>query len=241
LIPRYLQVGAAVVTSLTELLLIILAILFTPRSLLPLGSIRVGAKALVASLVMAVIIWMMRTSSLLVILPVAMAIYFITATLLATIPRDDLKALYGSIRNKRQEDSTNTILEDSHQEVDAEEASPLDDMNMLSATEFNTPWRLEWTNPNMSVVGRQISPITDNDEEMGETTIPCVQAIELRSPGESPARHESQTQLDGTELNEDLIPTRKLPRLLRSRLSPETIVPLPQKGRQPEKADEVIK
>src|SRR5256884_7760170 len=58
LIPRYLQVGAAVVTSLTELLLISLAIIFTPRTLLPMGSVRVVVKALVWSMVMAAIVWM---------------------------------------------------------------------------------------------------------------------------------------------------------------------------------------
>ena len=184
LIPRYLQVGAAVVTSLTELLLISLAVFFTPRSLLPLGSIRVGAKALAASLVMAAIIWMMRTLNLLLILPVAMAVYFTTAMLLATIPRDDLRALYGSIRNKSQEAPTNTTEEDTHQEAVEEEDSILDDGDASLAAEFNTPWRLEWTNPNMSAVGNPTSDIPNDDDEMDEATLPRVQVIESPSPDE---------------------------------------------------------
>jgi len=265
LIPRYLQVGAAVVTSLTELLLISLAIVFTPRSLLPLGSIRVGAKALIASLVMAVIMWIMRTSSLLAILPVAMTIYFITATLLATIPRDDLQALYGSIRNKKQVASTNISQVESQQEVVEQVASPHNDKNEVLATEFNSPWRLEWTNPNMRAVGRQsqINPIVEDDD----ATLPRIQAIKLRSPEELSARHESKTQLADTELDddltptlrlprlfrpgpprkspvclsEDLIPTHRLPRYFRPGVSPVTIGALPQEERQPEKADEVTK
>jgi len=102
LIPRLQQVGAAAVTSLTELLLMGLAILFTPRWLLPMGSVRVGVKALIASLVMGLVIWTMRGFGLIAILPVAMTVYFTTAMLLGTIPRDDLKALYTSVRKKKE-------------------------------------------------------------------------------------------------------------------------------------------
>ncbi len=227
LIPRYLQVGAAVVTSLTELLLISLAIIFTPRTLLPMGSVRVGVKALVASLVMAAIVWMMRTYSLLYILPVAMAVYFITATLLGTIPRDDVKALYGSIRNKRQQASTNTLPEDSLPETDHAENSLHKDVDRLPETEFNIPWRLEWTNPAMHVVGREISPITDKVEDIDEATIPRIEVIKFRSSGESPTKLESQMQRDDAERNEDLIPTRRLPRFFRSGRPPVSSVPFP--------------
>jgi len=262
LIPRYLQVGAAVVTSLTELLLICLAIFFTPRSLLPLGSIRVGAKALAASLVMAVVIWMMRTVNLLLILPVAMAVYFTTAMLLATIPRDDVRALYGSIRNKNQDVPTNAIEEDTHLEVVEEEDSILDDRDVSLAAEFNTPWRLEWTNPNMSAVGNPTSDIPNDDDEMEEATLPRIQVIKSPGPNEVIAGDERQKQQEATELNEDLVPTRRLPRRKspaspvrfpedlipthrlprrRSPASPPVSTePLPQEGRQQEKADEVI-
>ena len=242
LIPQYLQVGAAVVTSLTELLLICLAIFFTPRSLLPLGSIRVGAKALAASLVMAAIIWMMRTLNLLLILPVAMAVYFTTAMLLATIPRNDLRVLYGSIRNKNQEAPTNTPEEDTHQEAVVKEDSILDDWEASLTSEFNTPWRLEWTNPNMRTVGNLASDIPNDDDEMEEATLPRVQVIESLSTDGLHARDESQKQQNDTdtEINDDLIPTLKLPRFLHNGLSHLSTDPLAQKVRQPEKSDEVI-
>ena len=131
LIPRYQHVGAAVVTSLTELLLMALAIMFTPRSLFPLGSIRVGVKALIASLVMAVIIWIMRGSGLVIMLPVAMAVYFTTATLLGTIPRDDLKALYNSMREKRGQAPSDALPEESQVGTLAAEISFLKDVEML--------------------------------------------------------------------------------------------------------------
>lgn len=100
LIPLYQQVGAALVTSLTELLLMIVSLILIPRSLWPLGSTKVGLKALLAGLVMGVAVWFMQHSSILAILPVAALVYFSVATLLGTIPRDDVRALYTSIRYK---------------------------------------------------------------------------------------------------------------------------------------------
>src|SRR5437588_1545166 len=106
LIPVYQHVGAAIVTSLTELLLAAIAIVFIPRHLLPVASLRVGVKSLVASLVMAVAILLLSTFQILVILPVAMLVYFGTATLLRTIPSEDVQQLYRTIRRKAHMDST---------------------------------------------------------------------------------------------------------------------------------------
>jgi peptidoglycan biosynthesis protein MviN/MurJ (putative lipid II flippase) len=106
LIPRYEHVGAASVTSLTELLLLCIAIVFVPRHLLPLGSIRIGIKAIVASLVMALAIWVLsifHIFNIFMILPIAMLVYFGTTTLLSTIPREDIKALYSAIQRKAQQ------------------------------------------------------------------------------------------------------------------------------------------
>jgi O-antigen/teichoic acid export membrane protein len=103
LIPLYQHVGAAIVTSLTELLLLCLSVIFIPKHLLPLGSLRVAAKATIASFVMALTIWglsVFHIFNILVILPVAMLVYFGTATLIGTIPREDIRALYYAIRHK---------------------------------------------------------------------------------------------------------------------------------------------
>jgi O-antigen/teichoic acid export membrane protein len=239
LIPNYQQVGAAIVTSLTELLLISLAIIFTPRSLLPLGSIGVGVKALVASLVMALVIWMMRGYGLIIILPVAMAVYFTAATLLGTIPRDDLQALYKSIRNKSHQDTSNILPE----EMQAVETSFPKDEDMLPETELTATWRLEWTNPAMNVVGRKIRKtnlITPNSGDTHEAMQPRIEVFGFKGPEESNARIENRIPLDNAELNEDMIPTRKLPRFLGTKGRKASSVPLPQQGRQTEEADEVI-
>lgn len=113
LIPRYLHVGAAIVTSLTELLLTIFSLLFIPRSLWPSASLKVAAKALLASVIMGVVIWLMRSYSLLAILPVAMIVYFSVAMLLGTIPREDIRALYTSVRHKaaRTPSVSNDVVE----------------------------------------------------------------------------------------------------------------------------------
>ena len=97
LIPLFQQVGAAIVTSLTELLLMIIALMFIPRSLWPIGSVKVGFKSILAGLVMGLVVWFQQEKTLLAILPVAALVYFGTATLLGTIPRDDVRAFCNSI------------------------------------------------------------------------------------------------------------------------------------------------
>jgi O-antigen/teichoic acid export membrane protein/acetyltransferase-like isoleucine patch superfamily enzyme len=100
LIPRMGGVGSAIVTSLTELLLMVLALWVLPRNLLPLRSVATGAKAFGASLAMALVVVVLSKQSILVILPVAAIVYAVTATALATIPREDLVALYGAFARK---------------------------------------------------------------------------------------------------------------------------------------------
>ncbi len=102
LIPMYQHVGAAAVTSLTEFLLMCLALVFVPRALRPVGSVKVGIKALAASAVMALVIWVTRQMDLFVILSLAAVTYFVASALFGTIPREDMQVLYSSIRNKAE-------------------------------------------------------------------------------------------------------------------------------------------
>jgi O-antigen/teichoic acid export membrane protein len=240
LIPRYYQVGAAAVTTLTELLLISLAVFFTPRSLLPLGSIRVGTKALAASLVMAMVIWLMRFLDLLLILPAAMGVYFTTAMLLATIPRDDIRALYGSIRNKRQAVPTHTAEAGTYKEAVVQGDFFLNDVDESLATDFNTPWRLEWTNPNMSTVGHQTSdhPVLDNESD--EATLPRIQVIDSPGSNETAASEASQSQQEDAVPDEVLMPALKMPKRIDIGSTHKATDPHPTDKRGPEKADEVI-
>jgi O-antigen/teichoic acid export membrane protein len=143
LIPLYQHVGAALVTSLTELLLTIFAFIFTPRPLWPLGSIKVGLKALLAGLVMGLVLWVMRQYSLLVILPVAALVYFGVAALLGTIPREDVRVLYTSIRHKAGSAKPNA----EHTETTSEDVFFLTDEEMQAEQEFVFALGREMTNP----------------------------------------------------------------------------------------------
>lgn len=104
LIPLYKHVGAAIVTSLTELLLLCIGLVFVPRRLLPLGSLRVAGKSLLAGLIMAggVLLLQRQTFNIFVILPAGAFVYFGAAMLLGAIPREDLRSLYRSVRHKAQ-------------------------------------------------------------------------------------------------------------------------------------------
>jgi O-antigen/teichoic acid export membrane protein len=109
-IPRYQHVGAAAVTSLTELLLLGLEIVLLPRYLLPVRSLIVAAKACLASAVMGVVILALGSLSILVIVPAAVLAYASAALLLGVIPKDDLCALVDAVlsRTRMTTGPTNT-------------------------------------------------------------------------------------------------------------------------------------
>jgi peptidoglycan biosynthesis protein MviN/MurJ (putative lipid II flippase) len=140
LIPRYQHVGAAFVTSLTELLLLCLSCIFLPRRLLPIGSLGVGAKALVASLVMALVVWQLLALNIFALLPIAMLIYLAAATLLGTIPREDMKSLFTAVRQKAQRSSP--ASHESQQEIEPQLQLQLQ-LQELQLVKVNTVWMVE--------------------------------------------------------------------------------------------------
>jgi O-antigen/teichoic acid export membrane protein len=109
LIPIYRQVGAALVTSLTELLLLCISIFFVPKFLLPGRSLIVGGKALVAALVMTMAAYLLKVFSILLILPVALLVYTGMAFLLRMVPREDMQRLFRAIRHKGVETSPESL------------------------------------------------------------------------------------------------------------------------------------
>ena len=127
LIPRYQQVGAAVVTSLTELLLLCVSVVLVPCHLLPLRSLIVGTKAIIASGVMALAVqFFLNRYSIFLLLPAAMFVYLCAAGVLGTIPREDILALYRGVRHKAQStepspDENQLALEHSSQALETEE------------------------------------------------------------------------------------------------------------------------
>ena len=109
LIPHYRQTGAALVTTLTELLLFCMSFIYVPGYALPRGSLKVGVKALLAALVMMLAVFLLRTSSIFIIFPIALLVYSGMAVLLKTVPREEVLVLYRVIMHKDEESSTNTL------------------------------------------------------------------------------------------------------------------------------------
>jgi len=106
LILLYQHVGAALASSLTEVLICCIYLVLLPRNLLPFGSLRVSLKALIASLVMALAILPLHTLHIFIILPVAMLVYVGVSVLIGVIPREDYQAVYRAIRQKAQPTSS---------------------------------------------------------------------------------------------------------------------------------------
>jgi O-antigen/teichoic acid export membrane protein len=111
LIPVYRQVGAAVVTSLTELLLLILSALFVPRNLIPVKSLITAGKILAACLAMAAAAWFLQTKPIFVVIPVAGCIYLIGILLVRAIPREDILAVYRVIRYRTRKESVEPLAQ----------------------------------------------------------------------------------------------------------------------------------
>jgi O-antigen/teichoic acid export membrane protein len=144
LIRLYEQIGAAIVTSLTELLLLCMAIAFTPRHLFPFASLRVAGKIVFASLVMCLAILVIHNFNFyykinfFILLSAATLVYLGTATLLGTIPKEDVSALFYSIRYKAQrispeartpEAEIEQVLQSADEElVNAEEVAGMEAM-----------------------------------------------------------------------------------------------------------------
>ncbi len=106
LILLYQATGAGIASSLTEVLVCCICVVFIPRYLLPFGSLRVALKALIASLVMALAILPLLTLHILVILAIAVLVYVGASVLLGVIPREDYLAVYRAIRHKAQPTSS---------------------------------------------------------------------------------------------------------------------------------------
>lgn len=95
LIPRYLEFGAAWATTLTEALLLGIGLWLIDRSLIPTHLLPTAAKIVVATLVMAVVAHALDTFNILVIIPIAGAVYVAAILALRVLPTDDIATLKG--------------------------------------------------------------------------------------------------------------------------------------------------
>jgi O-antigen/teichoic acid export membrane protein len=118
LIPRFEQIGAAVVTSLTELLLLFISARFVPGYLFPRKSMKVGFKTLIASLVMGGIIFYLRMLSIFLLLPLGILTYISLATLLKTVPSEDLQSLLKAVKNKGKRSSVEKLTDIVEENID---------------------------------------------------------------------------------------------------------------------------
>ncbi len=165
LIPRYQQVGAAVVTSLTELLLLCVSVVLVPTRLLPLRSLKVGAKAIIASVVMAIAIqFFLNRFSIFLLLPAAMFVYFCAAGVLGTIPRKDILALYRGVRHKAQ--PTNPSPGEDQPEI--EQSSHAHETEEETQAAQEVTWQAGNTMQDMADCSSAIYYQVDEDSEITE-------------------------------------------------------------------------
>jgi len=100
-IPLFRQEGAALTTSLTELLMLVWLVRTMPRDLVSSENLRVAAKAALAAGAAALGVLATQEATLLVALPLAIALYGITALALRAVQPRDLLALLSVLRPDR--------------------------------------------------------------------------------------------------------------------------------------------
>lgn len=100
LIPRAQEIGSAWATTLTEVLLLGCGLLLVDRDLVPMRTLQVGAKALAASLVMALAVHALAAYSIVLIIPIAVVVYVASAVVLRAVPREDLELLRGAVSRR---------------------------------------------------------------------------------------------------------------------------------------------
>lgn len=93
LIPRYMDMGAAWATSLTEVLLFGIGLWLIDRSLFPLRLFVTAAKILAASLVMGLVAYSLTRFNILVIIPIAAVVYVAAIIALRVLPDEDITQL----------------------------------------------------------------------------------------------------------------------------------------------------
>lgn len=149
LIPLYQHVGAAAVTSLTELLLLCFSIAFTPREFLPWKSLVTGAKALLACVVMSLVIWKFLLLNIFIILPIAITTYVVIILVLRAVPREDLSLLLNAVRQKATGATGATAS--LHQEEQEKMLEPTTYLADEDTVPMKAVYRLQQIQPNLDL------------------------------------------------------------------------------------------
>ncbi|GHO43289.1 flippase [Ktedonospora formicarum] len=159
LIPHLQHVGAALATSLTEFLLVCVSLCFVPREILSFHSLVVASKAFLASMVMALVIWILRNTSIYVLLPAGAITYLAVAFLIRTIPTEDLRMLLTALRHKAERVETTP------------EIAPVEEV-MFELEETTLPRITAITRPL-----RRTNPLPERTEIDEEVTRPRIPAL----------------------------------------------------------------
>lgn len=95
LIPRFMGVGSAWATALTEMLLLGIGVTLLDRSLIPIRLWQAAAKIALASAVMGVFAYALASFTIVVIIPVAIVVYAAATLAFRVLPQEDLLQLRG--------------------------------------------------------------------------------------------------------------------------------------------------
>jgi O-antigen/teichoic acid export membrane protein len=90
LIPRYQHIGAAAVTSLTEVLVFSCLLLSLPRDLIPWSTLRVAARAAVAAAVMVIAVELVGSSHVMLLVAVGAMTYAVCGLLVGLVSPNDI-------------------------------------------------------------------------------------------------------------------------------------------------------
>lgn len=180
LIPRIQHVGAALTTSLTELLLVCVSICFVPRGVLSFNSLVVASKALLASLAMALVLWLLRYTSIYLLIPIGAVTYLVAAFIIRTIPPEDLRILLAAVRNKAGHSSESNTL-------------PAEEL-VAELEETTLPRIAAITRPLRSHAQNESTPLTED-----EATLPRIAALRARRE-DRPQRHLAGNDALGIEV-----------------------------------------
>ncbi len=93
LIPRFMGLGAAWATSLTEILLLGIGLVLIDRTLIPVRLWSAAGKIVLATLAMAFVAHALATHTIVVIIPVATAVYIAMIAVLRVLPSEDFAQL----------------------------------------------------------------------------------------------------------------------------------------------------
>lgn len=100
-IPLFAQDGAALVTTLTELGLLVWLTCLMPRDMLRLESVRIGAKTAVAALAAALVVIVSGASTLGSMASLALSVYIGCAVMVRAIAPSDLRAIAALVGQRR--------------------------------------------------------------------------------------------------------------------------------------------